>query len=420
LAVSFGKYLLENGVVGRHQLEEATQVMVVFGGRLGTILVEAGHLSVEQVEQHLAAYLDRPCAPEERLARPDPEALGTLSADVARRYSAFPMWIEKRTLHVAMLDAHDPDSIDHLAFETGLGIAPYVVAERRLVELLERYYGIRPDPRFTDYRILEMAGHYRPTAGDEEPAPANPPDAGEPPRCDPGSQQEFRERAALGITPLADGEELSDPLEFDLQQTDEGEPATPIESLLAAKSAQPSAAALPEPDQAMNVPRARDAAEVAQLEAEMALLAGRDAIAPLALRIATYFARAAALFSVHDGMIQGVAAAGSVRSWEIAAVYLPVDSSNFLASSANGLKSFRGRPGNAGIDGNILRHLCVEEPKEVAVLPVCLDGRVVNLLYVDNGVDHLAESSLAALEVLCGTIAAAYSRLILESKRRHC
>jgi hypothetical protein len=102
------------------------------------------------------------------------------------------------------------------------------------------------------------------------------------------------------------------------------------------------------------------------------------------------------------------------------AIYLPVGSSNFLASTATGLKLFHGRPKNAGIDGNILRHLCVEEPKEVAVLPVCLDRRVVNLLYLDNGADHLAESSLAALEVLCGTIGVAYTRLILENKRRHC
>jgi hypothetical protein len=55
---TFGRHLLDRGVVSRAQLEEATQVMVVFGGRLGTILVEAGVLTLEQVEEQLARHLD--------------------------------------------------------------------------------------------------------------------------------------------------------------------------------------------------------------------------------------------------------------------------------------------------------------------------------------------------------------------------
>ena len=45
---SFGRFLLERGLLPQGRLEKATQVMVVFGGRLGTVLVEAGYLSVEE------------------------------------------------------------------------------------------------------------------------------------------------------------------------------------------------------------------------------------------------------------------------------------------------------------------------------------------------------------------------------------
>ena len=72
---TFGRYLLERGVLGRAQLEDATQVMVIFGGRLGTILVEAGLLGVEEVEAHLSRHLGVPSAPPDRLLRPDPAAL---------------------------------------------------------------------------------------------------------------------------------------------------------------------------------------------------------------------------------------------------------------------------------------------------------------------------------------------------------
>jgi hypothetical protein len=416
MAQTFGKYLLEHGIVGRQALEEATQVMVVFGGRLGTILVEAGHLTIEEVEAHLGAYLDRPCAPEDRLANPDLEALELFPADMARRYSAFPMWIEKRTLHVAMLDTQDPDCIDHMAFETGLGIAPYVVAERRLVELLDRYYGIRPDSRFTDPRILEMAGHCHPARRrTQEPEPEAAPSAAE-------ETDEARERATLGIEPLEDDEELAVPVEyFEFDDgEDEGTAAAPLP---AAESTESPDGRPVEPLQHPAAPRlvrARDSSELAQLEADLVLLADRDEIATIALRMATYLARSAALFAVRDGMIQGVQAAGDVKTPEIDGLYLPVESDSMLSRAARERKIVRGQPPSEGIDANIMRHLRVEPPKESAVLPVCIDRRVVNLLYVDNDGLHLSESALAGLEVLCESIGTTYTRLILMNTQRHC
>src|SRR5262245_58327925 len=89
---TFGRHLLERGVLSRAQLEEATQVMVVFGGRLGTILVESGVLTLEQVEEQLARHLDLPCAPRERLIRPDPTALELVGAGLAQPCSVFPRW----------------------------------------------------------------------------------------------------------------------------------------------------------------------------------------------------------------------------------------------------------------------------------------------------------------------------------------
>src|SRR5262249_32818003 len=142
-------------------LEDATQVMVVFGGRLGTVLVEAGLLTLDEVEEHLAGHLGVPRAPIERLSRPDPAALAALPARLAQQHRLCPLWLEKRRLHAAMLEPQNPSRVDEVAFATGLSVTPYVVAERRLVDLLEQHYGIRPDARFSDSRILELAGHAR-------------------------------------------------------------------------------------------------------------------------------------------------------------------------------------------------------------------------------------------------------------------
>ncbi len=409
---TFGRYLLDRGVLNRAQLEEATQVMVVFGGRLGTILVEAGVLTLEEVEEHLARHLDLPCAPRERLGCPDPKALEAVGADLARRCALFPMWIEKRKLHAAMLDPADPDYVDAVAFATGRPVVPYVIAERRLVQLLEDHYGIRPDSRFTDFRILELAGHVqsrrtRAAERDEEGAAARAPA--------PASEEDemARWREAHGMLPLGQGEELSDADSFD--RIHGSTPACgPLPS-----SPLAAAAAASEPHGGPSLVPARNAAEVAELEEQLVMTADRDTVVPAALRLAAHHARLAAIFAVRDGMIQGVLAAGDCASPRIDGIYVPTSGPSMLAAATRGAV-FRRSPARDAIDATVVRVIGGREPLEAAVLPIAIDGRAVQLLYVDNGPDPLPPSSLAALGALCDTISSAYRRLVAEKTRQHC
>ncbi len=409
---TFGRHLLEQGVVSRAQLEEATQVMVVFGGRLGTILVEAGVLSLEEVEEQLAGHLHLPCAPRERLIRPDARALEAVSSDLARRCAVFPMWIEKRKLHAAMLDPANPDRVDAVAFATDRSVVPYVIAERRLVQLLEDHYGIRPDSRFTDFHILELAGHVQPrrvrsVEGESEGAAMC---AAGPAR--PEEDDLARWREAHGMLPLDAGEELSDAASFERLQ------AGPVRGPLSSSAAAPAKGAT-DPRGGSRLPPARSAAEVARLEEQLVMTTDRDSVVPTALRVAAYHARVAALFAVRDGMIQGVLAAGDAGGQPINGIYLPASEPSMLAAATRGA-IFQRPPARDGIDGTVVRVISGGEPLEAAVLPVAIGGRAVQLLYVDNGPDPLAPSSLAALGALCDTIAATYQRLIVETTRQHC
>jgi len=409
---TFGRHLLERGALSRTQLEEATQVMVVFGGRLGTILVEAGVLTLEQVEEHLAAHLGLPRAPRERLERPDPKALEAVGADLARRCALLPMWIEKRRLHAAMLDPARPDRVDAVAFATGRPVVPYVIAERRLVQLLEANYGIRPASRFTDPHLLELAGHVQPQRvqdleGEGEGAAACA--AGPAP---PGTVDLADWRQAHGLLPLGADEELSDADSFERLH------AAPAYEPLASSAA----AAAKGPSEARDGSRlapARSAAEAAQLEAELVMTADRDAVVPTALRVAAHHARVAAVFAVRDGMIQGVLAAGDSASARIDGIYVPSSEPSMLAAAIGGAV-FERSPARDGIDGTVVRVIGGGQPLEVAVLPIVIGGRAVQLLYVDNGPDPLAPSSLASLGALCDTISSTYQRLIAEKTRQHC
>ena len=413
---TFGRYLLERGVIGRGQLEDATQVMVVFGGRLGTILVEAGLLGVEALETHLSRHLGVPSSPPDRLLRPDPAALRRVGREVARRYELLPMWIEKRRLHAAMLDPANPDRVDAVRFAVGLSVVPYVIAERRLVQLLEDHYGIRPDARFTDARILELAGHVRSgrEAGDPRWEWGTPP-----PAATPGVPEEDEVaswRDGQGLRPLAEGEELSDEAAFAALHTQHSDGPAVV-------------AATPPPEvetRAMvagacgaRIAPARSPTERAGLEADLAMTGDRDSVVSTALRIAASYARAAAVFAVRDGMIQGVLAAGGAASEPIEGLSFPASEPSMLATAAGGAV-FHGSPARKGIDAIVARTIGGDAPREAAIVPVAIRGRVVQLLYVDNGPDPLPPSSLAALGALCDGVSAAYGRLISECTRRHC
>jgi hypothetical protein len=118
---------------------------------------------------------------------------------------------------------------------------------------------------------------------------------------------------------------------------------------------------------------------------------------------------------VHRGIIQGLCADG--LSARPDAVLFPAGAESVFGAVAASARPFRGAPRAGGLDARILRALGREHVQEIAVLPVTLSGRVVNLLYADNGPEALGDASAAALSAVCARVATAYERLIRERKR---
>jgi len=95
-----------------------------------------------------------------------------------------------------------------------------------------------------------------------------------------------------------------------------------------------------------------------------------------------------------------------------------VCSGSLLGRVAASGEAYRGRPPEGGLDEKIFTALGRGHVSEIAILPVALQGRVVNLLYADNGPEILGDASIAALGTVCTRIARVYARLILERKAR--
>ena len=387
---NFGKFLLGRGALTRAQLVEASQAQVVFGGRLGTNLVELGVLGLDELERHLSDYLGVGIAPPEMVGGPEPAALAAVRKSLVRRHPILPLAIEKRTLHVAMLDPCDPTAIDEVGFATGSNIQPYVMCELRLGALIEHHYGIPQEIRFS-----EPGSSARDRGA---PAATNGhPDRGEGATAEPAELIDEQTFAALHER--WQGSDVAAPAPASDRQAD----TEPLGS---------------EPRRECEVSVVDPASTLSRLESELATADDRDTVAQRALSIACLYVDAAALFLVRGGTVSGFRGVGEGMPATLDGILMSAETSVLFADPAVEERPFRGAPPEDGVGRRVVEALGRRSVCEVLVHPIAIRGRVVNLLYVDNGERSLSEISVAAMTALCQCVSRAYERLILESKGR--
>ena len=396
---NFGKYLREQRVLTSSELEEALRSQVVYGGRLGTNLVELKLMPADELTRHLATYTGFPAVRADLLQHPERAALKAVPIELARRHKLLALKLDPGAIHVVMLDPQDARQIREVAQATGRKVRPYIVGETELLLALEKHLGICRPLRF-------VSPDKQPRGGEQLPSAEAPPDAQR------ARAEKRRQMEALGIRPLSEDEELLDAESFSSLQ---------VNLALARRAAENGGQAAPgaeRPAPARREPAAVPAstvAHVAVLEAEIAEALDRDQVATLALRLARAYVPVAALFVVHRGMIMGFHGEGIEQGVE--GIVIPARAESIFARTATSGRAYRGAPPGSGLDGRILRALGRADAKEVVVLPVSIRGRVVNVLYADNGDQPLLQTSVAALDAVGTCVSKAYERIIHYRKR---
>ncbi len=402
---SFAAFLVGSDYLSAAELEEVTQATVLYGGRLGTAVIEAGLMTPAELDQALAKHHDLPEIPEEWLRKPDPAARAAIHIDLVKRHRAFPLHFEKRTLHVGMLDPRDPAVLDALAFASGCLIAPYPLSELRFVELMQRIHGVQPSPRMA---ALLDAGHLA---------------------------RAQRGRAALRETRRLEQEAgpqelVLGPLAADLELVDEAsfvamsarpaaEPAAwepPPELALPSEPAPPPAAPpRPAPGRAAQTAPAAEALRRAEEALQGA--SRRDAVIDAALALAGCFAELAVLFVVRDGAAAGLRALRAGEPLEVDSIVAPLGGEGVLAEATRTGQAVRRAPA-AALDKLVAKALRSDPSAELAAFPIAIGGRVVNLLVAQPGAGALPATALAALAVVSQLVGASYERLIRTFKQQ--
>ncbi len=148
MAIKLGTMLVQEGVVTLNQLDEALKFQTIFGGKLGTNLIEMGLADEEDIARVLSEKLRVPFTSSEDLLEIPAGTIKLVPKEIAEKYKVVPFHQEKKRLHLVMMDPSDLRAVDEIAFITGYAIRPMVAPEVSLVLALEKHYKIERDTRY--------------------------------------------------------------------------------------------------------------------------------------------------------------------------------------------------------------------------------------------------------------------------------
>lgn len=143
-----GEYLIAEGQLSPDQLDEAIEYQCIYGGKLGTSLIELGLINEEHLAQILSQQLKLHYIKPDLLMNVPQKVLNLVPKKLALKYRVVPYHKDKGKLYLAMNDASNLADIDELSFQLDHIVVPLAIPEVRLMLALKQHYGLGLSPRF--------------------------------------------------------------------------------------------------------------------------------------------------------------------------------------------------------------------------------------------------------------------------------
>lgn len=147
--MKIGELLIENGLLNEEQLEKALDAQQMYGGKLGTNLVELGLVSERLLAEFLGKQLHMEEAEPEEFENIPPDVLKTVPKEFLEKHRMIPLQMGQK-LRIAISDPHDLSAIDQLSFQIGKPVQAVIAPEIWIVAAMERHYQIARPVRFID------------------------------------------------------------------------------------------------------------------------------------------------------------------------------------------------------------------------------------------------------------------------------
>jgi len=140
VADRLGEILVKQGACSEAAVRDALKNQIIFGGRLGTNLLELEAVTEEALAKALAKQHALPSLHGPQVL--DPAAVALLTPEIADRYDAVPFLVKDRRLAIVVVDPRNLAMLDEVAFVTGKAIHPIVAPEARVWALLKETYAV--------------------------------------------------------------------------------------------------------------------------------------------------------------------------------------------------------------------------------------------------------------------------------------
>jgi hypothetical protein len=139
-----GDLLVRQGLIQPRELEEALEAQVLVGARLGTNLVEALVIDLDDLAEALGEQHGLPPAKKQHFERADLSVQARLSPRLAGTWHAVPLGaVDGGRIAVAVLDPLPPEGVEAISGALGAPIVQAIAPELRLFYELERGFGLR-------------------------------------------------------------------------------------------------------------------------------------------------------------------------------------------------------------------------------------------------------------------------------------
>ncbi len=373
-----GELLLQEKLVTSAQLEEALETQVVHGGRLGTNLVELGFLKEADLARVLGRLHNMPFSAGEMV--PDPQALALADRQFYDDQDVLPMRVDATRLTVAVLGPNQLKAIDALGFKAGKRVVAVLIPEFRMNQLLRVH-----SKAFRPMRPIDMNAL----------RPSKKKDAKEPSLQNVGDlidEDEFAKIYAQAALGAAEPEE----------EVIEG-------SMIEEESVPAPVPSAPRPEKDHDFPPLTFAEAQGQLQKD----ANREDIAITVLRFARSKFRRALLLNVQGELVTGWRGMGQgVKERAVRRIGVTLREANTFQLVAKLKSHFVGpmkRTPNIDIFYQLLRG---DYPQTAVALPLLVRGKIVHILYVDQGPRQLTPPDVGELLILSQSVTRSYEALI--------
>lgn len=441
-----GELLVQEKLVSKEAVGEALESQVVHGGRLGTNLVELGLLDEKELARCLGKLHGLPSASGDM--NPDPRAVESLPPSFCDDKDVVPMRVDQTRISVAIINPKDVGTLDQIAFKTGKRVTAVVIPEFRMNQLLRKFYKAFRNMRAIDMNTLRKS---KAVIAQEQQKNQT---VGE----DLINEAEFQ---ALYAQAIAGGEEREDVLSGE-EVVEELPPPPQFTPARGVPQGQPPVARAQPPPPAANqftvnpltaqpqtiriaadvpsaaapqVPTSPPVPSAPPVEAKVAeppptpvgfaqaqkLLStssGREDVARTVLRFAISKWKRSLILSVQGPLVTGWHGAGvGVRPKAVQRIGLNTKFGSATFKLVCDTRSHYVGPVKRDASTNVFYKLLGGGfPQTAVILPLLVRGKIVHLLYVDNGPDQLTTPDIGELLILGQSVTRSYE-LLMKQRR---